>query len=119
MPLNQDLTNAIAYHGVSQLPVSSGDFTGGITVTDSPATGKKLVVTDVVISANTANAITLKENVTGTVVAGPFFLAANAVFHFCPSPYDAWKLASANQGVSAYTTTTGNCMVDIGYFSEA
>jgi hypothetical protein len=118
MPIiNNVLQGGTHYHGVSNLPISSGDFTAGITVTDAPATGKKLMLSEAVISCNTANAVTLKETTTGTILAGPFYLAANAIFHF--KPLAAWQCSSANQAISAFTTTTGNCMVDIAYFSQA
>jgi hypothetical protein len=115
--LNNVLQGGTHSHGVATLPITSSNFVSGITVTDAPATGKKLMISEVVVSCNTANAVTLKETTTGTVLFGPVYLAANAIFHF--KPLAGWACSSADQAISAFTTTTGNCMVDVCYFSQA
>jgi hypothetical protein len=105
-------------HGIAGLPFTSADQHAAVaSVTDAPTAGKKLVVTDLFFSCDTAMSVTFKEETGGAVVAGPFYCPANFVGQLTPRS-KAWKLSAANKKLQAITSVAGNIMVDAHYYSE-
>lgn len=108
-------------HGVSGVPVTSADAQAGVNVTDAPSSGKKIIITDLIISnRDSENTIefTFKEETSGTVIAGPFAIKAEVTQQFTPRS-DAWRLAVADKKLQVVTSVAGNIVVDAHYYSEA
>ena len=85
--------------------VSSADATGGVTIWD-PTSGKKFVVTDLIISTDTDMTVTIKDGANAVMV---LYLAANggAVSNF-QTPLQS---SAANNNLSVLTSATGNIAV--------
>ena len=106
-------------HGVSGVPFTSADAHSALaSVTDAPAAGKKLVITDIMVSVDTAMSVTFKEETAGNaIVSGPYYLPANGTLQLTPRS-KAWKLSTADKKLQVITSVSGNIMVDAHYFSE-
>jgi len=103
--------------GVSGVPKTSADQHSAVaSCTDAPVSGQKLVIDDIFVSVDTAMSVTFKCETTGTVVAGPFYLAANSSMQI--TPRGKKKLATADKKLQFITSGAGNIMVDVGYHSE-
>ena len=85
--------------------VSSADATGGVTIWD-PTSGKKFVVTDLIISTDTAMTVTIKDGATNIMV---LYLAANggAVSNF-QTPLES---STADNNLTVTASTAGNIAV--------
>lgn len=104
--------------GVSAVPFTSADQHSAVaSVTDSPGTGLKLVIDDIFVSVDTAMNVIFKEETSGTVIAGPFYLPANGTMQI--TPRGKKKLPVAAKKLQVITSVSGNIMVDVGYHSEA
>lgn len=105
--------------GVSGVPFTSADQSGAdAAVTDAPTSGQKIVVDEIWMSVGaTAQALTFKEETSGTVMAGPFYVAANNSYHFAPG----WKLKlpTANKKLMVRSSASGNISIFARYHSEA
>lgn len=95
---------------------SSNQSASAASVTDAPTSGQKLVVTDVLISVDTAMRVDLKEETTGTVLAS-IYMAANSMVQF--TPRSKLKLATADKKLQVQTSASGNIAVTAFYYSEA
>lgn len=108
-------------HGVSGVPFTSADQHSGLaSVTDAPTNGQKLVITDLIVSNNSAVAIqfTFKEETSGTpIVTGPLSLQAGMATQYTTRG-KAWKISTANKKLQVITDVAGAIMVDAHYFSE-
>lgn len=97
--------------------VNSADMSTATNITDAPdASTYKQVLTDVVISAGAAMTVTLKEETSGTVFGGPYYLAANSTVQI--TPRGKWKLATANKRWQAQASATGNVTVETFWYEE-
>ena len=85
--------------------VSSSDATSGVTIWD-PTAGKKWVVTDLIISTDTAMTVTIKDGANAVMV---LYLAANggAVSNF-QTPLQS---SAANNNLTVTASATGNIAV--------
>lgn len=107
----------ITSRGLSGLPfTSSNQSASAAPVSDAPTTGQKLVVTDMVISVDTQMAVTFKEETSGTVVAGPYYMSANSTLQI--TPRGKFKLPTANKKLQVQTSVAGNITVSVYYYSE-
>lgn len=106
-------------HGVAGVPFTSADQHSVLaSITDAPTSGQKLVVTDIVVSVDTAMSVTFKEETAGNaVVIGPVYMAANSTLQLTPRG-KLWKLSTADKKLQVITSVAGNIMVDAGYYSE-
>ncbi len=95
---------------------TSADATGGADVTAAPSTGEKLVITDVVVSADTAMSVSFLEETSGTEVLR-VYLPANGTAQI--TPRSKLKLATANKKLRIDTSAAGNVAVTVAYYSEA
>lgn len=103
--------------GVSGARYTSNDRSGSAaSVTDAPASGKKLVITDVLISVDTAMRVDLKEETSGTIIAS-IYLPANGACQW--TPRSKTKLATADKKLQVQTSAAGNIAVTAHYYSEA
>lgn len=103
--------------GVSGARFTSSDqSSSAASVTDAPTAGQKLVITDVLISVDTAMRVDLKEETSGTVVAS-IYLPANGSGQI--TPRSKFKLATADKKLQVQTSTAGNVAVTAFYYSEA
>lgn len=103
--------------GVSGARYTSADRSGSAaSVTDAPASGQKLVITDVLVSVDTAMRVDLKEETSGTIIAS-IYLPANGVCQW--TPRSKTKLATADKKLQVQTSVAGNIAVTAHYYSEA
>lgn len=103
--------------GVSGAQFSSADASGAAaSVTDAPTTGQKLVLTDVIVSTDTAMRVDLKEETSGTVVVS-LYLGANSTVNLVTR--GKLKLAAADKKLQVQTSVAGNVRVQTLYYSEA
>lgn len=85
-------------------------------ITDLPTSGQKLVITDVIISVDTAMKATLAEETTGTKLVA-LYMAANSSVQYTPRSKN--KLATANKRLTLRTSVSGNVAATASYYSEA
>jgi hypothetical protein len=106
--------------GVSGIPVPNTDGHSAVwSVTDAPASGKKLVIDEITISVDVPMRVDLKCETSGAVVAGPYYLAGNTTLNLSPGKNNkGWKLATADKKLQAQTGATGNISIFTAYHSE-
>ena len=102
--------------GVTAACVTSADATGKVAVTDAPTAGQKIVLTDIVVSADTAMFITIEEETSATVLL-KVFMAANSTIQI--TPRGKMKLATADKKLMIDSSVSGNVAVTAFYYSEA
>lgn len=103
--------------GVSGARFTSADQSAAAAaITDAPTSGQKLVITDVIVSVDTAMRVDLKEETSGTVLAS-LYLPANSSGQF--TPRGKLKLATANKKLMLQTSAAGNVTATAFYHSEA
>lgn len=103
--------------GIAGVAFTSADQSAAAAaVTSAPASGKKLVITDVTVSVGaTGQTVSLTEETSGTLIAR-FYMAANTVFHW--RPRSKTKLATADKKLMVQTSAGGNVAVTAHYYSE-
>lgn len=104
--------------GVAGAMFTSADQSGAAAaVTDAPSAGKKLVITDIIISVgDTGQTVTLTEQTSGTV-KGKYYVPANTTITI---PFKGkFKLDTADKKLMVQTSVTGNVAVGALYYSEA
>lgn len=104
--------------GVAGVPFTSADQHSAVaSVTDAPTTGQKLCIDDLIFSTDTAMNVTFKEETSGTVVFGPWYVAANTTLQV--TLRGKKKLPTVNKKLQVITSVAGNITVQAGYHSEA
>jgi hypothetical protein len=101
--------------GVAGTVVASADMTTAAHVTDAPTTGQKIVVTDILVSVDTAMSV-LFEDHTGTDLM-KVYMPANSTLQI--TPRSKLKLSVANDVLTAKASVAGNIAVTVWYYSEA
>ncbi len=101
--------------GVSGAAVVSSNATGGVDVTDAPTTGEKLVITDIVVSADTAMSVLFEEETSGKDIFKVFLPASGTAQITTRSKV---KLATANKKLRATASVSGNIAITVCYYSE-
>lgn len=105
--------------GVAGVPFASADQHSAVaSVTDAPTSGQKLVITDLIVSVDTAMSVTFKCETSGVIVFGPWYLAANSG-PVQLTPRSKRKLATADKKLQVITSVAGNITVSAAYYSEA
>ncbi len=103
--------------GVSGARFTSADQSGSAAnVTDAPGTGEKLVITDLVISVDTAMRVDFKEETSGTVLLS-LYMAANSTAQL--TTRSKLKLPTPDTRLQVQTSAAGNIAVTAFYYSEA
>lgn len=104
--------------GLSGLPFTSSDQHSAVaSVSDSPVSGQKLCITDIIISVDTDMSVTFKTETDGTVVAGPYYMAARSTLPL--TTRGKFKLPVADRKLQVQTSVAGNITVCMYYYSEA
>lgn len=103
--------------GVTGSAAVIANITGTPTaITDVPTSGQKLVITDVLLSTDTAMNILLQEE-TSLLTIAKIFLPANGTVQW--TPRGKVKLPTANKRLVAKASVAGNLGVTTNYYSEA
>jgi hypothetical protein len=103
--------------GVTGSAAVLANITGTPTpITDVPTSGQKLVVTDVLLSVDTAMNILLQEETSGNTYV-KIFLPANGTVQW--TPRSKVKLATANKRLTAKASVGGNVAITTNYYSES
>lgn len=104
--------------GVAGVPFSSADQHSAVaSVTDAPTSAQKLCIDDLIISVDTAMSVTLKEETSGTVIFGPWYLPANTTLQV--TLRGKKKLPASDKKLQVITSVAGNITVQAGYHSES
>ena len=98
---------------------NSNDMQAAANVSGAPTGGKKLVVAGFIISVGaTAQAVTFKEETSGTVLAGPYYIPVNGSLVVRPNGSRLFKTAVADKKVQATASAAGNITIETWAFSE-
>lgn len=103
--------------GVAGVAFTSADATTAAAVTDAPTSGQKLVLTDLVMSSDTALFLLFHEESTAGTVIFKVFLPANGTVQI--TPRSKVKLPTINKKLMVDASAAGNIAVTATYFSEA
>ena len=95
---------------------TSADMTTAADLTAAPTGGQKLVITDIILSSDTAILFEFKEETSGTVV-GATRIPADGAVQF--TPRGKWKLATADKKLQGEASAAANVYVTVFYYSEA
>jgi len=115
----QSVLEALTRDAAVRTHTNSNDMSGGVAdVSAAPSGGKKLVLTGLVISVGAAMNVTLKEQTSGTVLAGPFYLPANGAIVIPPGSR-ILKTATADKKIQAIASAAGGITIETWAFSEA
>ncbi len=85
-------------------------------ITDAPTSGQKLVITDIILSSDTALRIDLSEETTGTIFESVFMGAGSTVNLVTRGKF---KLITANKKLQWRTSAAGNVSATVLFYSEA
>lgn len=103
--------------GVSSAPVTSADLSvSAADVTGAPTSGETIVITDILVSADTAMRVTFTEETTGTVICY-VRVAANGMAQITPRA--KLILDTADKKLQAQSSASGNVEILVLYYSEA
>ncbi len=109
---------SIARNGAVHTRVSSADMQAVADVSAAPTAGQKLVLVGLVISVGAAMNVTLKEQTSGTVLGGPYYLPANGQI-VIPAGSRILKTQTADKKIQAQASVAGNLTIETWAFSEA
>ena len=102
--------------GVEGQAFNSSDQSGSaVPITDAPGMGKSLVITDIILSADTTMEVTLTEETTG-ILLELIFLGANSTINLVTR--GKFKLSTANIRLLLQTSVAGNISATVLYYSE-
>lgn len=95
---------------------TSADMTTPADLTAAPSSGKKLVITDVILSSDTDMLFEFKEETSGTII-GAVRIGSGLPAQI--TPRSKWKLATADKKLQGDASAAGNVYVIVFYYSEA
>jgi hypothetical protein len=103
--------------GIAGARFTSADQSAAVaSVTDAPTSGKKLVITDLLISSDTALRLDFSIESSVTVIE-TVYMAANETKQI--TVRGKWKLATADKKLQVQSSIAGNLSITPFYFSEA
>lgn len=103
-------------NGVAGARFTSADQSGAVaSVSDAPTSGQKLVITDCVISVDTAMRVDFSVESSATVIE-TVYMAANSTVNLVTRA--KWKLPTVNKKLQIQTSVAGNISVNPRYHSE-
>lgn len=103
--------------GVTGARFTSADQSGSAaSITDAPTTGQKIVLTDIILSSDTALRLDLKEETSGTILASIYMGAGTTVNVVTRGKL---KLATANKKLQIQASAAGNISATAIFYSEA
>lgn len=94
----------------------SADLSSTTIVTAAPTAGQKLIITDIVLSADTDMNVIFAEETSGTVMYKAFIKSG---VPFQISPRSKMKLATVNKKLTGKASVSGNISITVSYYSEA
>ena len=96
---------------------TSADASGAAAaVSDAPTGGQKLVITDILVSVDTAMRVDFTEETSGDFLAS-LYLPENGSAQV--TPRSTWKMAVADKQLMVQTSVAGNIAITAFYHSEA
>lgn len=102
--------------GIAGARFTSADQSGAVaSVTDAPISTKKLVITDLIISVDTAMRVDFSVESSATVIESVYMSANSTVNLITRSKR---KLATADKKLQVQTSIAGNISVNAFYYSE-
>ncbi|MEY2512004.1 MAG: hypothetical protein QOE26_2767 [Verrucomicrobiota bacterium] len=103
--------------GIAGARFTSADQSAAVaSVTSAPTSGQKLVITDLIISVDTAMRVDFSvESASGTVIES-VYMAANSTVNLITR--GKRKLATADKKLQVRTSVAGNISVNAFYYSE-
>ena len=102
--------------GVAGVAFTSADATTAAAVTDAPTTGKKLVITDLIVSTDTAMFLLFHEQDSASNLYFKVFVPANGTVQI--TPRSKIKLHTINKKLMVDASAAGNIAVTATYYSE-
>jgi hypothetical protein len=103
--------------GISGARFTSADQSGSVaSITDAPTADQKLVITDLLISSDTALRLDFNIESSGAVIE-TVYMAANETKQI--TPRGKWKLATADKKLQVQSSVAGNISITPFYYSEA
>lgn len=103
--------------GVSGARFTSADQSAAVaSITDAPTSGQKLVITDLLISSDTALRLDFNIESSATVIE-TVYMAANETKQI--TVRGKWKLATADKKLQVQASAAGNISITPFYYSEA
>jgi len=103
--------------GVAGVRFTSANQSGSkASVTDAPTTGQKLVITDLVVSVDTAMTVNVYEQSKTDPLLTLYLPGPGSVQ---VTPRSKMKLSTINKTLQVQTSASGNIAVTAGYYSEA
>jgi hypothetical protein len=116
VPVYDAGSNFTDLNGVAGAPFTSADQTAAVaSVTDAPTSGQKLVISDLIISVDTAMRVDFTVESSATVIES-IYMAANSTVNVITRAKR--KLAPANKKLQVKTSAAGNIRVNAFYHSE-
>lgn len=103
--------------GVAGVAFTSADATTAAAVTDAPTSGQKLVITDIMVSSDTAMFVIFHEESTAGTIFFKVWVAANGFVQI--TPRSKLKLPTADKKLMVDASVAGNISVSAIYHSEA
>ena len=102
------------------VPFTSADqHSAKAAVTDAPVDPlRRLVIDDLMVSADTNMTVTFYEETTNTVVAGPYFVLARQPIPLIGTVSRGKRLTTVNKRLMVQTSVSGNITVECGYHEE-
>ena len=113
MPSTRDLLNKI-YSGTYTY-TTSADMTAAADITAAPPAGQHLVVTDIMIGADTQMFFQLLEETSGTCIGTVDLILDETRFI---SPRGRWRLPVAGKKLQGDASAAGNVHVTVWYYFE-
>lgn len=95
--------------------VASADMSTAAAITDAPDTNKKVVVTDLIVSSDTALVFTVQMETSANVLA-KFYIAANTTVNL--SLAGCLKGDASNKKIYGKADKAGNLAITSIYYSE-
>lgn len=103
-------------NGIAGARFTSADQTAAVaSVTSAPTSGQKLVITDIIISVDTAMRVDFTVESSATVIES-VYMAANSTVNLITR--SKRKLATADKKLQVKTSAAGNISVNAFYYSE-
>ena len=103
--------------GISGARFTSADQSAAVaSITDAPTTGQKLVITDLLISSDTALRLDFNVESSATVIETVYMAAGETKQITLRS---TWKLPTADKKLQVQASAAGNISLTPYYYSEA
>ena len=112
--VNQSASAKTGTDGVGAIFTSADASGADAAITGAPTAGSKLVIDSVEVSVGAAISILFKEETSGTVIAGPYYMAANSTRTFILNR----QLPTADKKLMIRTSAAGNVMALSNYHSN-